>query len=275
MVNTFFDSHCHFDFEAFADDRLQIWQQAQAQGVWGLLVPGVTPAQWPQARALSVQIPHCFYSVGLHPWWFERWLLQEKSVNTACNINYLQKIFIKLMAEFAGDNFCKAIGETGLDACMTGPNNTPLPIQQAIVTAHLHVANHFSLPVILHCRKAHNLLLACLDEVKPIAGGVLHGFTGSEQLAQNYWRRGLRIGVGGSITYERANKTRKAIQTLPNEALVLETDAPDMPLFGRQGQRNSPEYIPQIAQALAHLRGQALNDVAQYTFANTRALFDF
>ena len=270
MNNTFFDSHCHFDFAVFDHDRAQVWQQACALGLQGLLVPGVTFSQWSQAQLLCGQISGCFYSVGLHPWWFERWLNHMPIVRTDW-----ESLFITQMANFVSDAHCKAIGETGLDACMAEPNNTPMATQQAIVLAHLKAANYYRLPVILHCRKAHNELLACLDKVRPIAGGVLHGFTGSAQLAQNYWHRGLRIGVGGSITYARANKTRNAIKALPNQALILETDAPDMPLCGKQGQRNSPEHIPRVAQALADLRSQALVDVADYTFANTRALFDF
>lgn len=274
-MNSFFDSHCHFDFDDFDQDRSGVWRQAQALGLQGLLIPGVTPSQWPQAQLLSQQLQGGLYAVGLHPWWLSAWLSLRESDKNDWVDNDWATHFMQCMAPFAKDKNCKAIGETGIDACMPPSKHISLDKQQAMVSAHLRCANHFKLPVILHCRKAHNQLLACLDEVKPVAGGVLHGFTGSTQLAQSYWRRGLRIGVGGSITYARASKTRNAIQALPDEALVLETDAPDMPLFGQQGQRNSPEYLPQIAQALATLRGQALESVAQYTLANSRTLFKF
>ncbi|WP_053979563.1 TatD family hydrolase [Marinagarivorans algicola] len=274
-MNHFFDSHCHFDFDHFDKDRSAVWQQAQALGLQGVLIPGVTPSQWPQAQLLSQQLQGGLYAIGLHPWWLNAYLSQSECDKNDWAINDWAAHLVQCMAPFAKDQHCKAIGETGLDACMPPSKQVSLDKQQAMVSAHLRCANHFKMPVILHCRKAHNELLACLDQVKPVAGGVLHGFTGSTQLAQNYWRRGLRIGVGGSITYPRANKTRQAIQALPDEALVLETDAPDMPLSGKQGQRNSPEYVPQIAQALAALRGQALDCVAQYTLYNSRKLFDF
>ena len=148
-----------------------------------------------------------------------------------------------------------------------------LETQLIIVEEHIKVANKLGLPLILHCRKAHNALIQLLDKTPVLAGGILHGFTGSAQLAMEYWKRGLCIGVGGSITYPRANKTREAIKALPKEALVLETDAPDMPLSGRQGERNSPEFLPLIAKALAELRNEPIEVVAAYCYANTRRIF--
>ena len=101
----------------------------------------------------------------------------------------------------------------------------------------------------------------------------MHGFTGSLQMAQSYWRLGYRLGVGGSVTYDRARKTRLAVSQLPEEALLLETDAPDMPICGRQGKRNSPEWITEIAAAVAELRGLPLSEVAAITRHNFSQLY--
>jgi len=102
---------------------------------------------------------------------------------------------------------------------------------------------------------------------------VIHGFTGSQQLAAEYWRMGFCLGIGGSITYSRASKTREAIRSMPVESLLLETDAPDMPLSGYQGENNSPLKLPLIAHALAELTGVSIEEVARVTTQNSRHLF--
>jgi TatD DNase family protein len=290
-----FDSHCHFDSEAFDSDRTDLWQQAITAGVKHLLIPGIHPEQWAKARATATQLDGCFYAAGLHPWWFAKWLQpllteklqkedhkQKTTDSSVFKVEFqtcLQELQEQLHAQ-AQDNKCLAIGETGLDILpgkksRDATEQIDLELQIKIVNTHINAANNCQKPIILHCRKAHNALVECLKNIPVIRGGVLHGFTGSVQLAQHYIDCGLKIGVGGSITYARANKTRQAIKALPKEALVLETDAPDMPLSGKQGQRNSPEYLPLIAKALAELRGETLAEVADYTNANCAELFGF
>ena len=104
-------------------------------------------------------------------------------------------------------------------------------------------------------------------------GGVIHGFSGSEQQALEWIRLGFYIGVGGTITYPRAQKTRTTVARLPLEWVVLETDAPDMPLSGYQGQANSPLQLPLVAQALAQLRQQPLEFIIQQTRTKTHIAF--
>jgi TatD DNase family protein len=138
---------------------------------------------------------------------------------------------------------------------------------------HLQVARELSMPIIIHCRKAHNEMMKSLSGQNIKSGGVIHAFSGSIDLAKQYWALGFYLGVGGTITYERANKTRETVKQLPIEAMVLETDAPDMPLSGKQGQRNSPENIPEVARTLANIRGDSLQYIAQQTTENTKKLF--
>jgi TatD DNase family protein len=102
---------------------------------------------------------------------------------------------------------------------------------------------------------------------------VIHAFSGSLEMAQQFIARDFLVGVGGTITYARAQKTREALRQVPIESVLLETDAPDMPLCGKQGARNSPHYLLQIAQCLAELRGISLDDIAQATRRNTQRLF--
>ncbi|HEY0892744.1 MAG TPA: TatD family hydrolase, partial [Cellvibrio sp.] len=145
--------------------------------------------------------------------------------------------------------------------------------QQQLLTIHIDVANQLHKPLIIHCVRAHNELIALLKKSKAQVGGVIHAFSGSYEVAQQYVDLGFYLGIGGTITYERAQKTRAAAAKIPLECLVLETDAPDMPLYGKQGQRNSPVNIPQIAQVLADLRGIAIDEIAAATSRNAMRLF--
>ena len=162
-----------------------------------------------------------------------------------------------------------AVGECGLDGSIDASIESQLPILQWQV----ELACEQQLPLVLHGHRAHNPLLQLLSRSKPKAGGVIHGFSGSYELAQQYWRLGFYIGVGGTITYERAAKTRAAVARMPLESLVLETDAPDMPLQGFQGQPNSPLRLAQVAATLAELKNTPVDDIRQATEQNTRRLF--
>ena len=145
--------------------------------------------------------------------------------------------------------------------------------QLNILSQQLQLAADFDKPVILHVRKAHDLTLQQLRRVRLSRGGVVHAFSGSEQQAREYIKLGFKLGVGGSITYERARKLRRTFAALPLSALVLETDAPDMPLCGYQGETNYPERAAQVANVLAELRGVTPEEIAAATLQNTREVF--
>jgi TatD DNase family protein len=256
------DTHCHFDFEDFDEDREALWQSCQRMGLEAMVIPGVTPDQWPRMAQMCAAAEGLHYSVGLHPCWLHTYL-DPKLWRTQ-----LQGLADALL-QAAKDSHCVAIGECGLDLYRDGD----LEQQEAVLTCHLQVARELEQPVILHCRRAHNELLRLLKSHPVPRGGVVHAFSGSAELARQYWSLGFYLGVGGTITYERANKTRNAISALPLEALVLETDAPDMPLCGHQGQRNSPDRIPQVGAALAQLRAEPLERIATQTTRNALQLF--
>lgn len=254
------DSHCHFDFEAFDEQRESVLAQCADEGIGGLVIPGIEPDQWQDLVALkdNYHSVHCglYIAAGVHPWWLEKVSLSPSELKRA-------------LQNFLECHSVVAIGECGLD----GKRPMPVAEQTPFLEAHIDVANEHGLPLILHGYGAHNDLLQLLIRNKPKAGGVIHGFSGSLQLAQQYWRLGFYIGVGGTVTYERARKTRNAIKNMPLEALLLETDAPDMPLAGEQGRDNSPLNLPVIAQELADLKGESLESVIRQTVMNTRQLF--
>lgn len=271
-VMRFFDSHCHFDFAEFNADRASLWQTCNGVGITRLLMPGVTPDQWRTAAQLCTQYAGLDYSAGIHPHWIERGGWFQIDNNNLLDISVREKIAALILEEFAcpeNGAYCVAVGECGLDKLIT----TPFEVQQQLLAIHIDVARQLHKPLIIHCVRAHNEMIALLKKNRPEAGGVIHAFSGSYEVAQQYVELGFYLGIGGSITYERAQKTRAAAAKIPLAFLVLETDAPDMPLHGKQGQRNSPEYLPQIAQVLADLRGITIEEVAAATCCNTQRLF--
>jgi len=256
------DSHCHFDFDAFAPDRSRVWERCIAQGIDTLVIPGVSIPQWRQLFALVRSQPGWYGAVGVHPWWVKALAIAPEQVTRA--------VVERVERERSGDDSrCVAVGECGLDANI----ETPLEQQLAVFEAQLDAANTVSLPVIVHCVRAHNAMIRALKNNTPCKGGVIHAFAGSREIAETYIELGFHLGVGGTITYERAAKTRSAIAAVPLESLLLESDAPDMPHAGRQGERNSPEYLPAVADTLARLRGASVEAVIARTEKNARALF--
>jgi TatD DNase family protein len=264
----FFDSHCHFDFIEFNADRAALWQACNAKGITRLLIPGVAPGQWQRAAQLCAGYDGFCYAAGIHPHWIEQQPWFQKDPADLLSEPTRDHIAALIQQEVV-QPACVAVGECGLDKMIA----TSLDVQQQLLAVHIELANQVHKPLIIHCVRAHNELLALLKKNKANYGGVIHAFSGSYEMAQQYVELGFYLGVGGTVTYERAQKTRAALAKIPLEHLVLETDAPDMPLQGKQGQRNSPEYIPQIAQVLAGLRGLDTAEIAAATWANAMALF--
>ncbi len=163
-----------------------------------------------------------------------------------------------------------AIGEIGLDLYREDPR---FDIQARVLDAQLALAKRYDLPVILHSRRTHDKLAMHLKRHNLPRTGVVHGFAGSLQQAQRFIALGYKIGVGGTITYPRASKTRDVMAQLPLSALLLETDAPDMPLNGYQGQPNRPERVAAVFSELCALRSESPDDLASTLHANALDLF--
>ena len=165
-----------------------------------------------------------------------------------------------------------AIGETGLD----GHIPVDMNVQKQVLHAHLDIANSFGLPVILHHRRSHHLLFEALKASSFEGRGVIHAFSGSTDVAKRYIDRGFCLGIGGTITYERAKKTKDTVTYLLRnhpESILLETDAPDMPMSGRQGQPNMPHYLTDVVAALSGLSEIEPNEIKTITSANYARLF--
>jgi len=178
------DSHCHLDFAAFDADRAALWQQCQSSGLEALIIPGVSPAQWPKAAQLCEELPGLHWAAGLHPWWVSGTQISPDELG-------------EQLARQLHHQHCVAIGECGLDALI----DCALEDQQRFLEVQLQLACEHHRPLILHVRKAHPQLQALLRYYRPPAGGVVHGFSGSRELGESYWKLGFHLGIGGTIIY--------------------------------------------------------------------------
>ena len=253
----FIDTHCHFDFPPFSDAFTDSLALAKQNGVSKIIIPTVSVDNFARVWQLAQQHSSLYAAMGFHPLYLSQY--QDQHIDIL--VDYLNK----------KDKNCVAIGEIGLDLYMQNPQ---FEHQQKILSAQLRLAKQFDLPVILHSRKSHDQLAAILRRMDVPARGVIHGFAGSLSQAQAFVKLGYYIGVGGTITYERANKTRNVISNLPLSSLLLETDAPDMPVSGFQGEPNRPERIQWVFRALCELSHESPVEIAQQLYNNSLSLFN-
>lgn len=247
------DTHSHFDVEAFAHDRAQALARAQAAGVGDQIVPAIDAAGWPQLRDVCAAQPGLHAAYGLHPIYLP-WHRRE----------HLEWLRIWLETES-----CVAVGEIGLDHFVEDLDTLE---QQAYFDAQLRLAREFGLPVIVHARRAVDAVIATLRRFAPIEG-VVHSFSGSQEQAVQLFRLGFHLGIGGPVTYPRAQRLRRVVADMPLDRLLLETDSPDQPDAGHRGQRNEPARIVHVLAAIAELRGESAEGIAQATTANAMRLF--
>lgn len=256
MVEGFFDTHCHLDFEVFDADRQEVLESAWKNGVRQLLIPGTTGGRNTACTDVGSAI-ELHRGVGLHPYFIAQHQRQDLA-----EMERQLKLNPRLL-----------VGEIGLDR--TCPEWDK---QCELFSYQVKLAARYRRPLILHHRKTQSDLLGIL---KPYLGdlpqckGVLHAFSGSLEQAEDWIDKGFKIGVGGTITYERAEKTRAAIAQAPLHGLVLETDAPDMPLAGYQGQRNEPCRIAEVFTALLTLRDESEAELKRALWRNSLQLIDF
>jgi TatD DNase family protein len=252
----FIDTHCHFDFPPFQSDEVQSLDRAADAGVGQIIVPAIGSQYFARVVQLAATWPALYGALGLHPI-----VIEEHTPEC------LDKLEQQLAAR---PKKMVAIGEIGLDLYRDNPQ---FDRQETVLEAQLKLAKRFDLPVILHSRRTHDKLAMHLKRHNLPRTGVVHGFAGSLQQAERFIGLGYCIGVGGTITYPRASKTREVMARLPLDSLLLETDAPDMPLNGFQGQPNRPEQAARVFETLCELRPEAPDVIAQALFDNTHRLF--
>ena len=259
------DTHCHLDAREFAQDVDAVRQRARERGVGQIVIPAVDVHNFAAVRDLAHRHGDS-YALGIHP-------LCSPGAGAAD----LQALECALDAG-RSDPALVAVGEIGLDYFVT---ELDADHQEALLRAQLRLARRFDLPVLLHVRRSVDRVLKALREV-PVPGGIAHAFNGSAQQARGFVDRGFKLGFGGTLTFDRALQVRRLAQALPSEAIVMETDAPDIPphwLYrsaaerdaGQRQARNEPGELPRIAELLAQLRGVTPEALAEQTCRNAQA----
>ncbi len=249
----YFDTHAHYDEEAFDSDRAEVLTAMPAAGVSLILNPGCDGPTSQMAVELSRQYPFVYAAVGWHP--------HEASAFT-------QESEAQLRA-WAQEDKVKAIGEIGLDFHY---DFSPRETQQAVFRRQLELARELNLPVIVHDREAH---APCLEAVRafPEVRGVFHCYSGSAEMAQELLNLGWYLSFTGAITFKNARRALEAIAVCPMERLMLETDSPYLAPVPNRGTRNDSRNLPYIAQVVAEVKGLSVEEVAAITMENGKRFF--
>ena len=224
-------------------------KRARDAGVDTLIVPAVKRQSWDQLIALCERDKDLHFALGLHPYFIDE--------HTQSDLEELE--------QYLDQAHAVAVGEIGLDYFDKSLNREK---QLLFFQAQVKIAQQAQLPIIVHARKSHDDIINILKKTNFSQGGIMHAFNGSNQHADSFIEMGFKLGFGGMLTFERSTKLRKLASDLPIEAIVLETDAPDMTVESHRGERNSPEYLPEILQALAAVRQQPAKYLAEQTTAN-------
>jgi len=248
-----FDSHCHLDADEFDADRAEVIARAQAAGVRAQVLPAVTAASWPKLRDSCGLAEGLHPAYGLHPMFLDQHRPEH----------------LEQLREWITRERPCAVGECGLDFFVEGLDAGQ---QQFYFVEQLKIARDFDLPVIVHARRAVEAVIAAIKQVGGLRG-VVHSFPGSPEQADQLHKLGFLLGLGGPLTYDRAQRLRRLVAQMPLEQLLLETDAPDQPDASIRGERNEPARLAVIVETVAELRGESAEVIATQTTANAKRLF--
>ena len=249
----FIDTHCHLNAAEFGNSQGTLVQAAQNAGVGCIVVPSIACTDFHVVHEICAQLPCCAPAYGIHPMYTGDARPED----------------LLVLREYLAQPDTVAIGEIGLDFFIEPHDRIR---QEQFFVEQLKLAREFDLPLLLHIRRAQDIILKYLRQHK-VCGGIAHAFNGSRQQADEFIKLGFKLGFGGALTYPHATHLRELAATLPPEAIVLETDAPDIPpSFLQKREPNKPEYLPRIAEVLAELRGLSLERVACLTTGNPLAV---
>lgn len=249
---TLIDSHCHLDAAEFDADRAAVYERARASGVEWQIIPAISLDNCAAVADTCRRYPGCLPAWGMHPMYIATHRPEHLAV---------------LRRQIEAQRPV-AIGEIGLDLFVPGLD---FATQDYFYTEQLKIARDYDLPVLLHGRRANDPILKQLRRYPGIRG-IAHAFSGSRQQADEFLKLGFKLGFGGAFTWTRATRLRALAAELPLDAIVLETDSPDIPPAWIGQGRNEPAELARIAATLAELRGIDIDEVAEQTSANARAV---
>ncbi|WOT06015.1 TatD family hydrolase [Shewanella youngdeokensis] len=251
------DSHAHLDFPEFDHDRELLFEKMSLAGITQVLVPGVSEDRWDNQIQIANKF-ECLFSLGIHPWYCD--------LTTDSWLSNLRQRLTTLQQSPR----LVAIGECGLDKLHKSNFYTQLSVFQV----HMELAKEFDLPLIIHCVKSHQEMLKCLKEANNPKAGVIHGFSGSPELAMQYVNLGYKLGVGGLVLNDNASKLQQTISLLPSTAFVLETDSPAMCPKSINDGRNTPLILPLLVDKMAKLQNISNVLMGERLRMNVSQLFD-
>ena len=250
-----FDTHAHYDDEAFDEDRDRVLMGLKEAGVGTVLNVGASMASSESTLALTEQYPFVYGSAGVHP--SETAELDEEKFQRLCEILKNPKIL--------------AVGEIGLDYYWEEPEHE---IQKKWFLRQLELARQMQLPVIIHSRDAAKDTLDMMKEPRAgEIGGVIHCFSYGTEIAREYLNMGFFLGIGGVLTFKNAKKLKEVAAYAPIEQIVLETDCPYMAPTPHRGTRNTSANLPYVVNALAEIKGILPEQVIEITEQNARRLY--
>lgn len=247
------DSHCHFDLPIFDHDRDQLQQQMKLAGITDIIFPATTADNWQRLKNVTDSCLGYHASYGLHPMFMQQHTLEHSA---------------KLRTWLEHEPVV-AVGECGLDFFIPNVQQTA---QEELFLHHLQLARDFDLPLIIHARKSLDIVLKHIRRINNLRG-VIHSFSGSQQQADQLIAAGFYLGIGGTVTYERAKRLRSVVRNVPETCLLLETDSPDQPDSQWRGKRNEPTRLPVITAKLAEIRQTSVQHIADITTTNALRLF--
>lgn len=264
MTEVWFDAHCHLDAPAFDEDRDAVWRRAESVGVRGALIPAVDPAGWARACNLA-QHGSRWVALGIHPHCVPT--LSREAVRAG--LDALERT----AREHRG--CVVAIGECGLDGAVD-LERAPWDFQREVLLAHIEVARALDLPLALHVFHAHDVALQLLRAVRlPSRPGMIHSYSGDATLVERYLELGFYLSFAGSITRPTAKRPVRALRAVPDDRLLVETDAPDQTPSGvaADAWRCEPMHLTVTARRAAELRETTPERLAAITTRNAEALF--
>ena len=251
-MNNIFDSHSHYDSEAFDADRKELLGTLKSQGVVGVINCGSDMASSLKSLELADEFDFVYAACGVHPHEAEG----------------LKDGYLSVLKKLCLEEKCVAVGEIGLDYHY---DFSPRDIQKQVFEQQLILAKELDLPVIIHDREAHEDTFELLKKYKP--KGVVHCFSGSTEMAKEIVKLGMYIGLGGAVTFKNARKPREVAAVVPSDRLLIETDCPYMTPVPHRGKRCDSTYIPFTAEVIAEVRNTTAQEILDLTRVNANTLF--
>ena len=250
-----FDTHAHYDDERFDEDRDALLASMPENNVGLILNPGCDAETSRKAVSYANRYPFVYAAVGLHPENIEDGWTQALDE-------------IRTLAQ--SEPRVRAIGEIGLDYYW---DNEPREVQKKWFIRQLKLARELDLPVLIHSREAAADTMEIMKEHAKGLSGVIHCYSYSKEMAQEYIKMGFYIGVGGVVTFKNAKKLKEVVENIPLTSIVLETDCPYMAPEPNRGKRNNSAYIRYVAEKIAELKGITYEEVVEQTEKNAREMY--